>query len=84
MTPTFQTSLFTYQLQELDNRLSARRRIKASQEKWHMYQVEIENFDSEFETFEIEAMSAVEAAEEAEHLYQGDIYNMCIYDVTGL
>ncbi len=82
MTPTFQTSLFTFALDELDRKLSARRARKARAEKWHIYQVVIQNYDLEEETLEIEALDPAAAADEATRIYDGDIYNMCIYDVT--
>lgn len=82
MTPTFQTSLFTYALDELDRKLAAKRARKARAQKWHMYQVVIQNYDLEEETLEIEALDPAAAADEASRLYDGDIYNICIYDVT--
>lgn len=84
MAPTFQTDLFTFALNELDRQLAARRSTKARRAKWHNYQVVVQNYDLEEETLEIEAMSVEEAASLATDIYQGDIYNMFIYDVTGL
>lgn len=84
MTATFQTDLFSFALDQLDQQLTARRSTRARRSKWHSYQVVVQNFDLEEETIYVEALDPASAAEEATRQYDGDIYNMCIYDVTGL
>lgn len=84
MTATFQTDLFSFALDQLDQQLAAKRSTRARRSKWHSYQVVIQNFDLEEETIYVEALDPAAAADEATSLYDGDIYNMCIYDVTGL
>ena len=78
MTASFQTSSFC--IDNGDNNSKPRRSTRRS---LHIYQVDIENFDNEVESYEIEAHDAAEAAEIAERMFAGDIYNMNIYD-TGL
>jgi hypothetical protein len=46
----------------------------------HLYQVDVENFDREVETFEIEAATVSEAARIAEGLFGASVYNMNIYE----
>lgn len=43
------------------------------------YQVDIEDFDNEVYSYEVEARNDEEAAEKAEQLFSGDIYNMFVY-----
>ncbi len=84
MTATFQTDLFTFALDQHDQQLAIKRATRARRSKWHNYQVVVQNFDLEEETFEIEALDPATAAEEIQKIYDGDIYNMFVYDVTGL
>ena len=84
MTATFQTDLFTFALDQQERQLAAKRAVRARRSKWHYYQVVVQNFDLEEETFYIDATDPVYAAEEAQRLYDGDIYNIFVYDVTGI
>lgn len=84
MTATFQTDLFTFALDQQERKLAAKRAVRARRSKWHYYQVVVQNFDLEEETFYIDATDPVYAAEEAQRLYDGDIYNIFVYDVTGI
>lgn len=77
MTASFQTSFFALAANEYNNRKA--RRI--SHNSLRMYQVDVENLDNEVESYEIEAHSASEAAEIAESRFDGDVYNMNIYEV---
>ncbi|MBO5254846.1 MAG: hypothetical protein J6B07_03370 [Opitutales bacterium] len=43
------------------------------------YQVDIEDFDNEVYSYEVEARNDEEAAEKAEQLFSGDIYTMYVY-----
>lgn len=65
MTPTFQIASAS----------TAKRRKKV------FFQVDIEDFDLEVHSFQIEATSAAAAAATAQALFDGDIYNMNIYGV---
>ena len=84
MTASYQTSLFTFALEQHDRQLAGIRSARARRRKWHSYQVVVTNFDLEEEILYIEALDPASAADEAALQYQGDIYNLCIYDVTGL
>lgn len=77
MTASFQTSSFASFANE-NNKGKARR---SNRQSLHFYQVDVENFDNEVESYEVEASSASEAAEIAESLFSGDVYNMNIYEV---
>ena len=74
MTASFQTSFFS----SLENNSNICRNKRDS---LRLFQVDVENFDNEVESYEIEAESAAEAAEIAESRFQGDVYNMNIYDM---
>ena len=75
MTATFQTSAFsTLETSTRNNRRSNRRMPR-------LFQVDVEDFDNEVRSYEIEAYNACEAAEKAESLFPGDVYNMNIYDL---
>ena len=74
MTATFQTSFFS----NFENNSNIRRNKRSS---LRLFQVDVENFDNEVESFEIEAENAAEAAEIAESRFGGDVYNMNIYDM---
>jgi hypothetical protein len=76
MTATFQTSFFA----PLENEIANRKARRSSRKALRFFQVDIENFDNEVESYEIEAHSASEAAEIAESQFGGDIYNMNIYE----
>lgn len=73
MTATFQTSSFAP--------LEANRNYRHNNRHCRLYYVEIENFEHEIESYEIEAYDAAEAAAEAESKAGCDIYNMNIYDM---
>lgn len=78
MTASFQISSFT----SLDNNFAENSRRRSNRSKTHLYQVDVENFDNEVESFEIEAESASEAAQIAESNFNGDVYNMNIYEMV--
>lgn len=78
MTASFQTSFFAPVANE-NNRRSNR---SSNAKTIHLYQVDVENFDNEVESYEIEASNASEAAEIAECRFSGDVYNMNIYEIT--
>ena len=46
-----------------------------------LFQVDVEDFDNEVRSYEIEAYNAGGATEKAESLFRGDVYNMNIYDL---
>jgi hypothetical protein len=71
MTATFQTSAFNSY---------ANKSVHTSSNATHLYQVDVENFDREVETFEIEAATVSEAARIAEGLFGASVYNMNIYE----
>lgn len=73
MTATFQSSIYS---SSNDN---SQYRIRRSGRR--LYQVDIENFDHEIESIEVEAHNYAEATEEAQAMYCGDIYNMNIYEI---
>lgn len=76
MIASFQTSSFA-----LDNNANTRRNSRRSN-ALHLWQVDVENFDNEVESYEIEARSASDAAEIAEGMFGGDVYNMNIYEMA--
>ena len=78
MTASFQTSFLASNNNGNNIYRSTRR---ANRNAKHLYQVDVENFDNEVESYEIEAYSASEAAEIAEGMFPGDVYNMNIYEV---
>lgn len=78
MTALFQTSFFSTAANYNNINRKSRR---SNRPKPHLFQVDVENFDNEVETYEIEANSAAEAAEIAESRFSGDVYNMNIYDM---
>ena len=45
----------------------------------NFYQVDIEDFDNEVYSYEVEAHNDAEAAEIAEQMFNGDIYTMYVY-----
>jgi hypothetical protein len=77
MTATFQTSFFA----PIDNDFTNSNNRRNNRNSLRLFQVDVENFDNETDSFEIEAHSASEAAELAEERFGGDIYNMNIYEV---
>lgn len=82
MTASVQTSFFS-SLENSENISRKARRSNRPQPR--MFQVDVENFDNEVESYvesyEIEAFSMAEAAEIAQSLYGADAYNMNIYSV---
>lgn len=78
MTASFQTSFFA----PLANENAARRNRRSNRPTLNLYQVDVENFDNEVESYEIEAHSASEAAEIAESRFCGDVYNMNVYAIN--
>ena len=79
MTASYQTSFFAPTANDNSSRTSRR----SNRNSLRIYQVDVENFDNEVESYEIEAHSAHEAAEIAESRFDGDVYNMNIYEVMG-
>ena len=75
MTATFQTSFFS----TLENNCNIRRNKRNSR---RLFQVDVENFDNEVESYEIEAYTMAEAAEIAQSRFGADAYNMNIYSVS--
>lgn len=45
----------------------------------NFYQVDIEDFDNEVYSYEVEARNDEEAANKAEQMFNGDIYTMYVY-----
>ena len=78
MTASVQTSFFS-SLENSENISRKARRSNRPQPR--MFQVDVENFDNEVESYEIEAFSMAEAAEISQNLYGADAYNMNIYSV---
>ena len=78
MTATVQTSFFSSL--ENANNLSRKAR-RSNRPQLRLFQVDVENFDNEVESYEIEAYNMAEAAEIAQSRFGGDAYNMNIYDV---
>ena len=81
MTASVQTSFFT-SLENAEN--ISRKARRSNRPQLRMFQVDVENFDNEVESYEIEAFSMAEAAEIAQSLYGADAYNMNIYSVSEL
>jgi hypothetical protein len=77
MTATFQTSCFA----PLENEIAERKPRHSSRKALRLFQVDVENFDNEVESYEIEAHSAAEAAEIAEAQFGDAVYNMNIYEI---
>lgn len=76
MTASYQTSSLSFN----DNNNGSRSR-RTNRPSLNLYQCDVENFDNEVESFEVEAASYAEAAELAESRYCGDVYNMNIYEI---
>jgi hypothetical protein len=77
MTASYQTAFFTSY--DSDNQ-PIRRSNRTIAPELKLFQVDIENFDNEVESYEIEARDYADAAEQAEELFS-DIYNMNIYEI---
>lgn len=71
MTASFQTSFFTS---------STASKNRSRRSSFRLWQVDVENFDHEVETYEIEAPSASKAAEIVEGMVS-EIYNMNIAEI---
>lgn len=78
MTASFQTSFFA----PAENENTRRNSRRSNSNALRLWQVDVENFDNEVESYEIEARSASDAAEIAEGRFGGDIYNMNIYEMA--
>ena len=77
MTASYQTSFYA----SIENGRNAKSRSNSSKDsELKLFQVDIENFDNEVESYEIEARDYADAAEQAEAQFS-DIYNMNIYIV---
>ena len=79
MTATVQTSFFSSLEPLTNNNRKARRSHRPS---LRLFQVDVENFDNEVESYEIEAYTMAEAAEIAQSRFGADAYNMNIYSVS--
>lgn len=73
MTHSVQTSVMDFGNNSVNNRS---RYIKNAMK---FYQVDIEDFDNEVYSYEVEARNDEEAALKAEELFNGDIYTMYVY-----
>jgi hypothetical protein len=78
MTASFQASYFNSI--ENENGDFKMRSESSQQGGLKLFQVDIENFDNEVESYEIEAKDFADAAEQAEARFY-DIYNMNIYEI---
>lgn len=79
MTASVQTSFFSSLETANNNNRKARRYNRPS---LRLFQVDVENFDNEVESYEIEAYTMAEAAEIAQSRFGADAYNMNIYSVS--
>lgn len=77
MTASVQTSFFS-SLETANN--NNRKTRRSNRPSLRLFQVDVENFDNEVESYEIEAYSMAEAAEIAQSRFGGEAYNMNIYD----
>ena len=75
MTHSVQTSVMNLGFD--NNSVNNRSRFNTSEMKF--YQVDIEDFDNEVYSYEVEARNDSEAAEIAEQMFNGDIYTMYVY-----
>ena len=78
MTASVQTSFFP-SLENADN--ISRKARRSNRPQLRLFQVDVENFDNEVESYEIEAHNRAEAADIAQSRFGGEAYNMNIYDV---
>lgn len=60
----------------------SRKARRSNRPQLRMFQVDVENFDNEVESYEIEAYTMAEAAEIAQSRFGADAYNMNIYSVS--
>ena len=75
MTHSVQTSVMNL---GFDNN-SVNNRSRFNPREMKFYQVNIEDFDNEVYSYEVEARNDEEAALKAEELFNGDIYTMYVY-----
>ena len=75
MTHSVQTSVMNL---GYDN-ISINRRSRFIPNAVKFYQVNIEDFDNEVYSYEVEARNDEEAAQKAEQMFSGDIYTMYVY-----
>ena len=73
MTHSVQKSVMDFGNNSVNNRS---RYIKNAMK---FYQVDIEDFDNEVYSYEVEARNDEEAANKAEQMFNGDIYTMYVY-----
>ena len=78
MTATVQTSFFTSR-ENANNKVRKARRF--NRPVLRQFQVDVENFDNEVESYEIEAYDMAQAAEIAQSRFGAEAYNMNIYAV---
>ena len=76
--------LHPFALDQQERQLAAKEPYEPDVQNGIITRVVVQNFDLEEETFYIDATDPVYAAEEAQRLYDGDIYNIFVYDVTGI
>ena len=75
MTHSVQTSVMNLGFN--NNSVNNRSRFNPKAKKF--YQVDIEDFDNEMYSYEVEAHNDAEAAEIAEQMFNGDIFTMYVY-----
>ena len=73
MTHSVQTSVMDFGNNSVNNRS---RYIKNAMK---FYQVDIEDFENDVYSYEVEARNDEEAANKAEQMFNGDIYTMYVY-----
>lgn len=78
MTATVQTSFFPSP-ENTNNAIHKPRRSKRP--VLRLFQVEVEDFDNEVESYEIEAYDMAQAAKIAQSRFGGEAYNMNIYAI---
>lgn len=75
MTATFQTARFF----AFDNENTTPRNPRSHRPALHLYQADVQDFDNEYESYEIEAASFEEAAAIAESRFGSNAYNINLY-----
>ena len=65
-------------IRNFDNN-SVNNRSRFNPRAMKFYQVDIEDFDNEIYSYEVEARNDEEAALRAEQMFNGDIYTMYVY-----
>ncbi len=78
MTATVQTSFF-HSPENTNN--AVRKAYRSNRPVLRLFQVDVEDFDNEVESYEIEAYDMAQAAEIAQSRFGAEAYNMNIYAV---